>query len=328
MSQSAANLQSDHPAEYPYSPRPPTLSISDDVPLRFKFPKPSHVLAVVLCVVFLAGNFAICPVAEFFSSNDWGILWAFALTGGIVAQGGLLSSLLVFEQVPFSRRFVGCWCAAILLWDAWVAGFFVSHLRHGWEYAFAYGNSPEIIQFFALSLPLAALAMQIPLWFLRCYLGWRFCRTDSVQIPPQPLSIRDYLIGTALVALSITCARLAPQPNWDTADYWPNWVNFGAVMAAMSLLGVVPAIYLVLRWRDWRFGFLMLILIGFMGGLLALGVALMFDANLRKNIFKPSGRWSAVEAETFFVSIALFLGLGLTALRALGYSLALGRDPR
>src|SRR6476646_6390582 len=106
-----------------------------------------------------------------------------------------------------------------------------------------------MLQVGALSLPLAVLAIQLPLWFARTYLGWRLTIHEPGPLTPLPFSIRDYFLGTAIVAVSITFARLARPATWPLDDYWRGWAIAFCIFTIGSLAAVLPAMYFTIRVR-------------------------------------------------------------------------------
>jgi hypothetical protein len=100
----------------------------------------------------------------------------------------------------------------------------------------------------ALGVPLVSLAAQFPLWLARQFFGWRLVREDSATNPlgmgeggsrgepgdggvadnsasqenqngpDRKLAIRDLMLATVVVAVSLALVRLAPA---DGQDVWP-----------------------------------------------------------------------------------------------------------
>jgi len=235
------------------------------------------------------------------------------------SQGGLVSAALVFGPGSFWLRTVCCWGASLLLWGSWAAGVLAYVYFQRWR-------SPpdwrETLQFVGLSLPLIALAIQSPLWFARGYLGWRLTRSNRSDESTRPLSIADYLIGTAVAAVSVTFARLAPPSNWIIPSYWPIWAVVFACVAAASLLGVIPAVVLIFRWRDWRIGFCVFLLYGTVTGVTA--VTVLFAVLGPPGGPTPS-MWEMIGMVVIFISLAVFLGAGMAVARGCDFSLVMRR---
>jgi hypothetical protein len=308
----------DAPTNYPYSPREPTLPPPDppwELP-RLAIPFP--ILPVSLAVIFAISNFALLPLTSLFDQNDYGAVWVYFTAGVVLAQGGLLAAVLVFGTGEFVRRLALCWAAAIPLWLCWAGGLVLNNTR-------AYRqDSAADLRFGLLVMPLAAIAIQAPLWFFRLYLGWRLIRADTSGNLPRHLSIRDYLTGTAIAAFSITCARLALKPSEIDPDYWAGWSMFIASAAGISLASVVPAILLMFRCRHWAFGMAMLDL--YSGAAIFLISGLLAICSLRfPGVVPQPESWASLGIAILFMSFAAFLGLGLKALRDMDFTLQLKR---
>jgi hypothetical protein len=240
-------------------------------------------------------------------------------------ERGLLSMALVFGEQPFWRRLVGCWSAAIILWGCWTVSFLVTMRTRGWNGAFYLSESAEFVQFFGLALPLAAIAVQSPLWFFRVYLGWSLREPRATPMPAQPLSIRDFLLGTGIAALSVTLARVAPRLDRSHSDYWRDWGVFFAIAVAISLFSIAPAMLLMFRCRDWKLGYGLLVLYSLIGALLTIGTIAVYDENFSLRLLTRAGLFDAAGGVTIIVALAVFLGLGLKALRDMGFVLQLKR---
>ena len=314
----ATNLPSDRPTDYPYLPREPMLPRPDppfELPrLAILFP----ILPVALAVVFAIGNVALLPLTSLFDQNDYGAVWVYFTGGVVLAQGGLFAVVLVFGTGGFVRRLALCWAAAIPLWLCWAGGLLLNN-THSYR-----PNNGADLRFGLFVMPLVAIAIQAPLWFFRLYLGWRLIRADTSGNVPRHLSIRDYLTGTAIAAFSITCARLALKPDDIDPDYWAGWSVFFASAAGISLASVVPAMLLMFRCRQWAFGLGMLVFYGAAAVFLISG--LLAICNLRFPGVMPQPEvWASLGIAILFMSFTAFLGLGLKALRDMGFILQLKR---
>jgi hypothetical protein len=308
--------------EYPYRPQPPVIDVGDDVVVRF-ISQPlqifgiKQVVAVVCLATFFAGiNLVICPALELCDGPlEWHHLPVIALFGGILAEGGLLSACLVFFAGPFWLRGAICWAIGAILWSAWTMGLvFVVYLHGDW------GSIGEMLQVGALSLPLAVLAIQLPLWFARTYLRWRLTIRHPETLTTPPFSIRDYFVGTGIVAVSITFARLARPATWPLDDYWPGWAVAFCIFTAGSLAGVLPTMYFTLRLRN------LWLAIGLLS-LYALAVASLI-AYILNAIDSSIGALETAAIMTFIVSLPAFLSLGFVIARACGYVLETERVRR
>jgi hypothetical protein len=160
----------------------------------------------------------------------------------------------------------------------------------------------------------------LPLWPLRIYLRWRVeGQMDSDAIADQPLSIRDMLSGTAVVAVTIGLARavlLADPMDVAGEDLViPSAASFG-----ISLCIGIPATLCVLGPANLKAGILVL------GSYLLLGVLALVGI--------PSAVFGGMTVELLvFVLIGAFaltatIAAPLLVLRSCGYRLTRPRERR
>src|SRR4029453_2540951 len=115
----------------------------------------------------------------------------------------------------------------------------------GFGLAVGGGRVPPIIAAtVALGVPLVSIAAQFPLWVARQWFGWRLVREQAEGAEP-PLAIRDLMLATLVVAVSLALARLAPSP--DKGEMWPVWGVACAVATVISSIALLPAGALLLR---------------------------------------------------------------------------------
>jgi hypothetical protein len=317
------DLETKLPVDYPYGPQAPVLPVPKQLP-PFRFIAiPRSFLGVLLALVFVAGNFAVAPLTYVFRDSEWGVIWVFLFAGAILAQVGLLHAVFVFGHWPFWPRAAVCWSVALVLFACWLQGFVLEQLLRP-PRSFLTNMEIDVLQFITFSIPLVALAGQSPLWFFRVYLGWRFVKADRAEREARPLSIGDYFSGTAIAAVCIALAQVAPQPGWIDAGFWPRWGIVFASVAGVSLACVIPALLLMFRCRDWRVGLSLLIAYGLLAGIVTVSIFIAFDPGIRRGL-SPSQVWEATLVVFMFAAFAVFLGAGMKAMRDMGYSLALGR---
>jgi hypothetical protein len=313
------------PAEYPYGPQAPVLPVPKELPpLRF-IPIPRSFLGLALIVAFVTGNCAVMPLMHVFDGPNWKAISVICLAAAMMfAQAGLLCGAFAFVQAPLLKRAAVCWGAGVVLLICWAEGLLLFlYLEHGWRIGLTEDDS-HALQFVGLSLPLIALAIQSPLWFFRVYLGWRLVRTEAADSHERPLSIGDYLIGTAIAAVCITLAQIAPQPAWVDAEFWPRWAIVFASVAGVSLVSVIPAMVVMFRFRNWLLGLLLLVAYGLVAGIVTVSIFIAFDPGMRRGL-SPSQIGVTIVVVFMFAAFAVFLGAGMKAMRDMGYSLALGR---
>jgi hypothetical protein len=208
---------------------------------------PPRISAAWLIMPCLACDFLMAPV---FSSlggppSAVGVAIALGIVGCVLAQGNLLAAWLAWDDGPFLRRLLTHWMVAMSLYLIWLVGFglAVRDLK----------GMPEFARTVVLGVPLVSLAAQFPLWLARQLFGWRLVRdvADSAQPMEPPLTIRDLMLATLVVAASLALARLAPA---DGKDVWPIWAVSVAVASFISSIALLPAGALLLRMRPFGRG--------------------------------------------------------------------------
>lgn len=222
------------------------------------------------------------------------------LASGVAA----LSMVLVFAPGRFIQRLAPYWGAGTLLGACWLIGIGIIPVR-----------LPDRLtgEEVALSLPLAALVFQAPLWALRVCFGWRWQREpDALANSEVHWSLKDLLAGTALIALSLSLARLVEHDR----GFWTAWVEFSAFAFFFSLFTIGPAMVLTLRGWSWRFGVLVfLVYVTLVGG---------FYIGIREGVGRGG---STLKVPIHLLPLLSFAtGLLLTTLvaRLLGYRLVWG----
>jgi hypothetical protein len=166
--------------------------------------------------------------------------------GCTLAQGCLLATWLAWGCEPFWQRFRCHWIIAGVLYLVWVAGVALGQPDQFYRVCLIVG----------LLVPLMSLAAQLPPWIARYMLGWRLARGDDGDgQPPGPLSIRNLMSATAVVAVSFASARLAPSP--DDKPVVMLWVIMFAAAAVISAMTIVPVSPLLLRMQRFQIGALL-----------------------------------------------------------------------
>jgi hypothetical protein len=237
-----------------------------------------------------------------------------AIVGCVLAQGCLLAAWLAWSDQPFWQRLTRHWIVAAILFVVWAAG-----LALGQRSEFA-----EIISFVGLSVPLVSIAAQTPLWFARQTLGWRLIRGEEKNdTRPSPLSIRDLMMATVLVAISLALARLAPGSNDGEREF--VWIVMFCMASIISAIALLPTSALLLRMQPLRRGMSFAgLYAGFWVGLLWLVVLVAWH----RGFFPPPPLAFLVGVSCLILSFAATVILAAAAARALGYCLVWGRRPR
>ena len=268
-------------------------------------------LVLLYAVVNLFAFRLVWMISEGSEWEDWRqIVWRNIAVAFMASEVAVLCMVLVFTPGRFIRRLAFCWAAGSFLGACWLIGYGVVRV------AFTDALPGDDVWNVPLSLPLAALLVQAPLWALRVCFGWRWQREpDAPATSEVRWSLADLLVGMALFGVSLGLARLVdPHDN----GIWMSWVHFSMYATVFSLFGVGPVMVLTLRGWSWRFGALIFLAYATLAG--GLYVAL----------FRwPSPLWR--DPEFFlsvlvppFISLAAGLLLATLVVRSLGYRLICG----
>jgi hypothetical protein len=195
----------------------------------------------------------------------------------------------------------------------------------GWSITFwNWGNGNQRtaeLQAAFFGLPLVALCAQAAAWLLRIYAHWRIERPTDSPSPEaaRPLSIRDLLVWTVVVAATISLVRVGKPADVSEADYWSVWSIVSTTAAGLSILGMLPMVYLTLGVDRPVWGAV---------GVFAIAAAAASIASSILIYVNPGGPTNR-EIALMFSSLAFgftFLLVGpLWIARTYGYRLAMGR---
>ena len=165
---------------------------------------------------------------------------------GMVAAGGaLLAIWSVLGSEPFwirtGRSVLGC----VLLSGCWVLGFFALM-------SYSSGHSVEFIDWlcYQLHLPLLFVAIQIPLWALRCVFrkGLVSPNGQGQTTSQPPLTIGDALSQAALVGCAFASLHIAYWLwGYNSLDYASELTITSLFCLFVSGALVVPTVIAVLR---------------------------------------------------------------------------------
>ena len=242
----------DYPPGYPLAPQPtaqaaPPTSASPAAPLSqpaVASPaaanvKPWPALAAGFIAVCCMNNLMAGPLIDAFHEPPSLIGFVF---GMLLTQIAALSLWTVWSERPvWQRQLCGMLLAEVLL------AFFLVGI--GSTAPGPRSNFVEVARAMACSLPLILLAVQMPLWALRIYAGWRIVLPASDAQPPGHLSIRDILQATVVVAVAVSLLRLASDDPEFFEVAWIAWAVALPCIAAASLLALPEALFIVLRWE-------------------------------------------------------------------------------
>jgi hypothetical protein len=200
-------------------------------------------------------------VSEVFEWWSWRQrFWSNTAVAFTASEVVVLSMVLVFAPGRFIQRLALYWGAGTLLGACWLIGIGISPV------AFPDRLTGEDV---TLSLPLAALVSQAPLWLLRVCFGWRWQREpDTLANSEVHWSLKDLLAGTALIALSLSLARLVEHDR----GFWTAWIEISTYAFFISLFTVGPAMVLTLRGWSWQFGVLVFLVCVTLAGEFYIGI--------------------------------------------------------
>ena len=203
---------------------------------------------VFVTLLFASANFLVVLLMHGgrFGRNDeiFSIIMS-TWVGAVPAQLGLLAVWVVLGSQLFWQRLLTSSAAGITLVLSWCLGMVITvngDLR----------SVGEFLSVVLLCIPLFFLAIQSPLWLVRYWFNWRIVKLSDKQDRRQPPSfrIRDFMIGTAVVAIVVTLARLG-RPNFaPEAGYWTGLFVGLAIAFSVSLSLLPLAVLAVLRWEQ------------------------------------------------------------------------------
>lgn len=205
--------------------------------------------AAALVILCLLVNLASLPFLDEMigGGTDEGSEVVIAIGVGIMAgEVAVLSMLLVWANGHFFLRFVLCWLMGLMAFCCWLVGALAS--IDEWDREML----PEFATIVLAALPLVSLSLQLPQWWMRIYLHWRLVLTDPgvASQSRQPLSIRDILAGTTIVALTITATRLTAGESEVNVGFWFMWAIISGILMTTGQLILMPLVVLVLRVRS------------------------------------------------------------------------------
>ncbi|NQU20404.1 MAG: hypothetical protein HQ567_03910 [Candidatus Nealsonbacteria bacterium] len=180
--------------------------------------------------------------------SDFTIVLLYAILGAIGAQAGLHAIWCVLAPVGFAKRFAVGVGTGLFLFGAWAVG----HAAYVYERAYYGPDYWETVLTALLCLPLLAIAVQLPLWMMRMWCGWRILYRASPfrHAGFEAFGIRDLLVATGMVAVALSAAQLGISRGDSPADVALLPLVIGAgVAAGISLIVTLPGVVATLRAR-------------------------------------------------------------------------------
>jgi hypothetical protein len=280
------------------------------------------VIAVGLCA-FATVDVMPLVVIEIFENfggrpSDVLVILTLAPWGGMIAGEFIVFAfLLVWSQGSFVLRLVIHWLLAIALYCCWAAALTVVSSLENWGTE----STLEATRAVLMALPVVCLAVQAPLWCLRIYGGWRLETSNRSAAPyaPAQVSLGDILLGTAIVAVSLTLWRLMFEKQESFgSEFWIGWGIAFPVIALISILTTAPLLGFIVGLKSLPLAILSLIAYWVILSLLGSAVVIYFN---------PS-EWR--ESLLFFF-LAILCGFSTVSIpfwlaRAAGYRLRIGKS--
>jgi hypothetical protein len=290
------------------------MEIARHAPAPSKDRSASALLATLI-VVSLASDFLIVPVQvtvpvlPILAFPLW-----LACVGCVLAQGCLLAAWLAWSEEPFWQRILRHWIVAAILYLVWAAG-----LALGQPSQFS-----PLSMMVGLSVPLMSIAAQLPLWIARQTLGWRLIRDyERIGTRHAPLTIRDLMMATVVVALALALARLAPSP--DGKPIGMLWIVMFVAAMTISTISMLPASALLMRTPRFERG----VLFAALYAAVWMGVPwLVVVVTWHRGYFPPPPAAVLIGLSSFVLSFAATVILAAAAARSRGQRLIWGRLPR
>jgi hypothetical protein len=231
---------------------------------------------------------------------------------------------------PLMHATVGCILAQGCLLAAWLAWGGVAQLTpvlSGAGQALAQINQlRQLSMMVGLSVPLMSIAAQLPLWIARQMFGWRVVCVEARPGEENdvtrhaPLSIRDLMTATVVVAVALALARLAPSPDGKPIGMlWVIMFTAATTVSTMTLLPVSP-----LLMRTPRFGHGVLFACLYATFWIGLPWLIVLVAWAR-GLFPPPPLAVLIGISCFILSFAATVILAAAAARSRGYRLISGQ---
>jgi hypothetical protein len=267
---------------------------------------PTWLGLIGLSVLFAIANFSVFPLMEIIDDDSFIVV---GCVGTMLAEGFVLAAWLVWGSGQFLLRFVLHWGAALLLGAIWLVGAIAAEGPRD-------GDIRDALEVIPFSLPLASLAIQIPLWTSRLYFGWQLVDACADSTPAPPLAIRDLMLGTVIVALSLASARLAEGILDEGSEGWVVWAVLVPSLAGISLVSMLPVAVWLLRMRDLSIGLVCIPIQTLLAIVVTVTIVAMNERINVKEVFAFA---------TIIISFAATLSLAALAARAAGFSLKTDR---
>jgi hypothetical protein len=161
----------------------------------------------------------------------------------LLGQIFIVSGLLVWQNGSLMARWAIAWATGLWLFLIYAAGI-LSTIDIALDEAVS-----TFLGQLAANLPIFSLGVQLPHWAARIYFDWRLelVTNQDAKTRTIPLSIRDILFGTAVVAVTIAAAQF----SWDKELHTDPGRILEVAIPVAALVGLslflLPLIVFVLR---------------------------------------------------------------------------------
>lgn len=210
--------------------------------------EPDGRLLIAVAIVSVLSPLLLPAIVESISNFD-GILrllgeLVFCIAMGSYFVGPLICCIfLALSKFSLSDRW------------AWTVG-----LSLGWLLIYTFGIG-AIYEGFEVSILLAVpsflLAIVLPFFALRSFLGWQISLRQDELPTRQSLKVSDLMRFTATVSVAIALPQLS--------EYWAETLLASIVLFCLSLIVLVPVVYLLMRQDGyWNCLMVLCVAVGFM----------------------------------------------------------------
>jgi hypothetical protein len=267
---------------------------------------------------FLLADFAFFPSANYVkeqpaSAGSWDCICG----GMIVAQLVLLTLIAALGTGPSLSRQLLSLTLLFFVVLATVAGlFFMDTMVQD-----VYVLPSEQIGPSLYVIPLLFLASQIPLWGFRIIFHWRIGSPGRLTETAPTVTLSGLILATALVAVSIACARAGQQlyDEISTQSWWQRVLVAMALAITFNLLLTPGMVYCLLRLKSLRNALLIYHGCSWLLCLLWLLVLLLAGT------LEADRGSSLVSSTLFFLGLSTGLFVPLLGFRLAGYRLEVNR---
>lgn len=208
-------------------------------------------------------NVSVAPAT--YNVDSVGLLMAYCLFsfGVIMSQPAVLSIWGVLGAGQFWKRMAATLAAVVLLFACWGVGLVGAAINDARQYRDVMAEVvselsfllDDVLMVVMLCFPLFLLVVQAPLWPVRIWLGWRIEHQHEDSDAPRPLSIRDMMIATVVVAGVLGLTRLALGFAYYASEFWMGVLTMIVISAGISLVMTLPPLAIVLRSRETLFAY-------------------------------------------------------------------------